>query len=303
MQRSRTLGKSRWRGNKKLKVKTQKVKLRIALRAKEFNMEQVKALVLRAAGVNCDFETQYALQSAGAVAERVHINRIIENPSMLDDLGILIFPGGFSYGDDVAAGKILANQVVHHLTEPLHRFVEQGKLILGLCNGFQVLIKMGLLPDLDGKARPDVSNMPATLTDNDSGKYEDRWVYLQPGTSRCVFIDPNRRLYLPVAHGEGKVVTKDAGTLERIKTGGYVAFRYVDENGKPGPFPVNPNGSIDDIAGLTDSTGRVMGMMPHPERFVRWTQHPHWTRLKQKEDIPDGMTIFNNAVNYVRTNL
>ena len=110
-------------------------------------------------------------------------------------------------------------------------------------------------------------------------------------------------MYLPVAHGEGKVVTKDAGTLERIKTGGYVAFRYVDENGKPGPFPVNPNGSIDDIAGLTDSTGRVMGMMPHPERFVRWTQHPHWTRLGQKDGIPDGMTIFNNAVNYVRNNL
>ena len=266
-------------------------------------MEKVKALVLRAAGVNCDVETEYTLQSAGAAAERIHINRIIENPAMLDDFQILVFPGGFSYGDDVAAGKILANQVVHHLTEPLHRFVEQGKLILGICNGFQVLIKTGLLPDLDGKATPDINNMPATLTDNDSGKYEDRWVYLQPGTTRCVFVDPDRRLYLPVAHGEGKIVAKDTATLERIKAGGHVAFRYVDENGKSGPFPINPNGSTDDIAALTDSTGRVMGMMPHPERFVRWTQHPRWTRLKQKDGTPDGMTIFNNAVNYVRTNL
>jgi phosphoribosylformylglycinamidine synthase subunit PurQ / glutaminase len=266
-------------------------------------MEQVKALVLRAAGVNCDVETQYTLQSAGAAAERIHINRLIENSGLLDDFQILVFPGGFSYGDDVAAGKILANQVVHHLTEPLHRFVEQGKLILGICNGFQVLIKTGLLPDLDGKTTPDINNMPATLTDNDSGKYEDRWVYLQPGTTRCVFVDSNRRLYLPVAHGEGKIVAKDAGTLERIKAGGHVAFRYVDENGKSGAFPINPNGSTDNIAALTDSTGRVMGMMPHPERFVRWTQHPRWTRLKQKDGTPDGMTIFNNAVNYVRTNL
>jgi phosphoribosylformylglycinamidine synthase I len=266
-------------------------------------MEKVKALVLRAAGVNCDLETQVAFESAGAAADRVHINRLIENPSMLDGFQIIVFPGGFSYGDDVAAGKILANQVVHHLTEPLHRFVEQGKLILGICNGFQVLIKTGLLPDLDGKATPDINNMPATLTDNDSGKYEDRWVYLQPGTTRCVFVDPKRRLYVPVAHGEGKIVAKDAETLERIKAGGHVAFRYVDENGNPGPFPINPNGSTDDIAALTDSTGRVMGMMPHPERFVRWTQHPRWTRLKQKDGTPDGMMIFNNAVNYVRTNL
>lgn len=264
-------------------------------------MAQVNVLVLRAAGVNCDMETQYAFEQAGAVGQRLHINRLIENPSLLDQFQILVFPGGFSYGDDVAAGKILANQVVHHLTEPLHRFVEQGKLILGICNGFQVLIKTGLLPDLDGKAHPNLTDMPATLTDNDSGKYEDRWVYLQPGTSRCVFVNPNRRLYVPVAHGEGKIVTKDAETLERIKANGHVAFRYVDEQGNKGGFPINPNGSTDDIAALTDSTGRVMGMMPHPERFIRWTQHPRWTRLKDKNGTPDGMTIFNNAVNYLQT--
>jgi len=268
-------------------------------------MKQAKVLVLRAAGVNCDLETQVAFELAGAAGERIHINRLIENPSLLDGFDILVFPGGFSYGDDVAAGKVLANQVVHHLTGPLHRFVEQGKLILGICNGFQVLIKTGLLPDLDGKAQPSLTDMPATLTDNDSGKYEDRWVYLQPGTNRCVFLDPARRLYVPVAHGEGKILTQDPQTLERIINNGHVAFRYVDEHDKPGPFPVNPNGSTDDIAALTDSTGRVMGMMPHPERFVRWTQHPRWTRLtaQQKEGLPDGMTIFTNAVRYVESNL
>ncbi len=274
-----------------------------ALRAEEMNMEQVKVLVLRAAGVNCDLETQVAFELAGAVGERVHINRVIENPAMLEAYQILVFPGGFSFGDDVAAGKILANLVVHHLTEPLHRFIAAGKLVLGICNGFQVLIKTGLLPDLDGKACPDVNNMPATLMDNDSGKYEDRWVHLQPATDRCVFVDAGRRLYLPIAHGEGKLAVRDAATLESIRNGGFAAFRYVDADGKPGGFPINPNGSIDDIAALTDSTGRVMGMMPHPERFVRWTQHPHWTRLAKRDGDADGMTIFTNAVNYVRANL
>ena len=259
-------------------------------------MKQVQAIVLRAAGINCDLETDHALSLAGAVPERVHINRIINEPSVLDGVGILVFPGGFSYGDDVAAGKILANQVIHHLSEVLHRFVEQGKLILGICNGFQVLIKTGLLPALSG----DTGDTTATLTDNDCGKFEDRWVYLQPGTDRCVFVEPGRRIYLPIAHGEGKIVTRDAAVLERLKNEGYVAFRYVDADGRPGPFPINPNGSQDDIAALTDPTGRVMGMMPHPERFVRHTQHPHWTRLKDRDGLGDGMTIFNNAINYIR---
>jgi len=263
-------------------------------------MEQVKAIVLRAAGINCDLETEHALRLAGAEAERIHMNRIMAEPSLLDGVQILVFPGGFSYGDDVAAGKILANQVVHHLSDLLHRFVEQGKLILGICNGFQVLIKTGLTPALNNDAQTSAADYPATLTDNDSGRFEDRWVYLQPGTERCVFIESGRRIYLPIAHGEGKVVVRDAATLARLRDEGYVALRYVDAQGNPGPFPVNPNGSQDDIAALTDATGRVLGMMPHPERFVRLTQHPHWTRLKEREGFGDGMTIFNNAVRYIR---
>ncbi len=260
-------------------------------------MAEVRALVLRAAGVNCDMETRHALELAGAKADRIHVNRLIENKSLLDQYHIIVFPGGFSYGDDVAAGRILANQMVHHLAEPIRRFIEDGKLVLGICNGFQVLVKMGILPGIGALKQEEV-----TITYNDSGKFEDRWVHLLPQTDRCVFIEPERQIYLPVAHGEGKVVTADEATLERLKSEGYIAYKYVGPEGEEGPYPINPNGSVEAIAGLTDSTGRVMGLMPHPERFVRRTQHPQWTRLGEDLD-PDGIKIFRNAVRYVQENL
>jgi phosphoribosylformylglycinamidine synthase I len=259
-------------------------------------MGQVNAIVLRAAGINCDLETQYTLELAGAQAQRVHINRLIENKQMLDNFQILVIPGGFSYGDDVAAGKILANQIIHHLAESLEKFIGDGKLVLGICNGFQVLVKAGILPGNGVRRQENV-----TITNNDSGKYEDRWVYLAPQTKRCVFIDPDRQIYLPVAHGEGKIVTKDEATLEALHSGSFIAFKYVDKDGNEGPFPINPNNSVDSIAGLTDSSGRVLGLMPHPERHISTTQHPHWNRLKSGAD-GDGMTIFNNAVKYVKEN-
>jgi phosphoribosylformylglycinamidine synthase I len=276
-------------------------------------MAQVKAIVLRAAGINCDMETEYALELAGAKTERVHINRIIEDKSALEEYQIIVFPGGFSYGDDVAAGKIMANQIVHHLYEPIQKFIEDGKLVLGICNGFQVLVKAGILPGWDEKLATEdtenteknqlskISNQSVTITYNDSGKFEDRWVYLAPQTERCIFIERGRGIYLPVAHGEGKVVTKDKAALEKLKSEGHIAFKYVDKNGKEGNYPINPNGSVDSIAGLTDATGRVLGLMPHPERHVRATQHPHWSRLKNKQD-GDGMTIFANAVRFVQEN-
>jgi phosphoribosylformylglycinamidine synthase len=269
-------------------------------------MRQVKAVVLRAAGINCDMETEYALESAGAQAESVHINKIIEDKKLLDEYQILVFPGGFSYGDDVAAGKILANQVIHHLSESVQKFIDGGKLVLGICNGFQVLVKAGILPgDSTG------TQGAMTITYNDSGKFEDRWVYLAPQTERCVFIEPGRQIYLPVAHGEGKVVTKDEATLEKLKSDGHIAFKYVDKNGKEGGYPVNPNGSVDSIAGLTDATGRVLGLMPHPERHIRLTQHPHWSRLGKTQDtrhktqderLGDGMAMFVNAVKFIQEN-
>jgi phosphoribosylformylglycinamidine synthase I len=262
-------------------------------------MTDVKAIVLRAAGINCDMETEYALQLAGAQAERVHINRIIEDKNALEQYQILVVPGGFSYGDDVAAGKILANQIVHHLYEPVQKFIEDGKLVLGICNGFQVLVKAGILPG--NASNGDVHQQEVTITYNDSGKFEDRWVYLAPQTDRCIFIEPGRQIYLPIAHGEGKVVTKDESTLRKLRTEGYIAFKYVDENGEEGSYPINPNGSVDSIAGLTDATGRVLGLMPHPERHIRPTQHPRWTRLRNKTK-GDGMIIFSNAVKYIHEN-
>ncbi len=265
-------------------------------------MENVKALVLRAAGINCDKETAYALELAGADADMVHINKIIDNKSMLDDYQIAVFPGGFSFGDDVAAGKILANQVIHHLSEVFKKFVADGKLILGICNGFQVLVKSGLLPAIDENMDANGAQQQVTITYNDSGRFEDRWVHLMPVGNKCVFINPDEIIYLPVAHGEGKVLVKDDGVLEKLKSDGHVAFRYVDCEGNSGCFPVNPNGSTCDIAGLTDRTGRILGLMPHPERFVRHSQHPHWTRLGG-EKRQDGVTIFKNAVNYVKENL
>jgi phosphoribosylformylglycinamidine synthase I len=261
-------------------------------------MAEVKAVVLRAAGINCDTETEHALELAGAKARRVHINRLIEDKSLLDGYHILVVPGGFSYGDDVAAGRILANQIRHHLYEAVQTFIDDGKLVLGICNGFQVLVKCGLL----GGSSSGNGQQSVTITNNDSGKFEDRWVYLEPQTDRCVFIEAGRRIYLPIAHGEGKVVTRSEAELKELQDGGFVAFKYVDEDGREGGYPVNPNGSAGAIAGLTDATGRVMGMMPHPERFARATQHPRWTRLESRGQ-GDGMSIFKNAVNYVRSDL
>ncbi len=266
-------------------------------------MTEIKSIVLRAAGINCDVETEYALEMAGAKAERIHVNQLIADKGSLDKYQILVIPGGFSYGDDVAAGKILANQIIHHLYEPIQKFIDDGKLVLGICNGFQVLVKAGILPGNSSGRQQEV-----TITYNDSGKFEDRWVYLSPQTDKCISIEPGRQIYLPVAHAEGKVVTRDEKTLKKLKDEKQIAFKYVDENGKEGEYPVNPNGSVDSIAGLTDSTGRVMGLMPHPERHVRPTQHPHWTRRGTRNDgrqiqDADGMTIFNNAVKFVQENL
>lgn len=265
-------------------------------------MAQVKVIVLRAAGINCDMETCWAFEQAGAIAEAIHINRIIENKSMLEDYQILVLPGGFSYGDDVAAGKILANQILHHLSDAIRQFIDDGKLVLGICNGFQVLVKTGILPGLaDSEQQPASNAQQVTITDNDSGKYEDRWVYCAPQTDRCVFIEPDRQIYLPIAHGEGKVITRDEAVLERLISEKHIAFKYVDENGDEGDFPVNPNGSAASIAALTDTTGRVLGLMPHPERFVRATQHPRFSRPETRPDA-DGTTIFTNAVHYIQEN-
>ena len=254
-------------------------------------MAEPKALVLRAAGTNCDRETEFALQQAGFEAHRVHVFRLMEDPAALKQWQFLVIPGGFSYGDDVAGGKILANQMLYRLADALNEFVADGKLMLGICNGFQALIKSGLLPW--AKVAPGEANHDATLAWNDSGRFEDRWVNLRCDSDKCVFLPKGEIIALPVAHGEGKFVPRDEDVLAALRDGDQVAVRYVDEAGRPGPYPVNPNGSIDDVAGICDPSGRVMGLMPHPERFTDVTHHPRWTRGGVER--ADGRIFFQRA--------
>jgi len=255
-----------------------------------------KAIVLRAAGTNCDRETQFALEQSGFQAERVHVFRLMEKPSSLRDYQFLVIPGGFSYGDDVAAGKILANQMIHHLAGALNEFVAAGKLVLGICNGFQAMLKAGLLPW--GRVDGATANRDATLAWNDSGRFEDRWVHLRAGSNKCVFLPAGEIVALPIAHGEGKFIPRDNAVLDALRGADQVAVRYADAGGKPGPYPVNPNGSVDDIAGICDPTGRVLGLMPHPERFVDITQHPRWTAGHVSR--PDGAIFFQRAYEALR---
>jgi len=259
-------------------------------------MAKPKAIVLRSAGTNCDRETQYALEQAGFAAERVHVFRLMDNPTALADYQFLVIPGGFSYGDDVAAGKILANQMLHRLAGPLNEFLAAGKLVLGICNGFQVMVKSGLLPW--GRVEPASAAHDATLAWNDRGQFEDRWVHLRAESDSCVFLPKGELISLPIAHGEGKFVPRDDEVLSRLRDGGQVVLRYVDAAGNTGAgYPANPNGSVDDIAGICDSTGRVFGLMPHPERFVDVTHHPQWTR--KRPDRADGTLIFRGAMEYL----
>ncbi len=269
-------------------------------------MPKPKILILRSPGTNCDEETAYAFQRAGGAPERLHVNRLLEQPDVAADYQAICIPGGFSYGDDVAAGRILANQIRHHLADMLSEFRDAGKLILGICNGFQVLIKCGLL-DTDDSQGP-----AATLAWNDSGRFIDCWVQLRVHQKQqpCVYLDGIEQLYLPVAHAEGKFVTRDAATLNRLQQAGQLVLRYQAPGDNPNGPQGNPNGSMEDVAGMCDSTGRVFGLMPHPERHIDPTQHPNWTRRNAgpasngsaSMDLPegDGLQLFRNAVEYFR---
>ncbi len=279
-------------------------------------MTQPRVLILRAPGTNCDVETAHAFELAGGAAERWHINRVLEEPRLLGDFQILCIAGGFSYGDDIAAGRILGNQIQHHLAETLATFREAGKLIIGICNGFQVLLKTNLL------AAADAHGPTATLTLNDSGHFEARWVRLAVEPGKCIFLQGIQEMELPVAHGEGKFVTRDETTFHRLANNGQFVIRYspiadcglriADSNqhsplptphspfaaiSPTVPYPANPNGAQSDLAGICDESGRVLGLMPHPERFVDWTQHPRWTREPARPAC-DGLRVFQNAVQY-----
>jgi phosphoribosylformylglycinamidine synthase len=267
---------------------------------KSQNKFRPKAVILRTAGTNCDYETKYALEKVGASVDLIHINQLLKEKGLLGLYQILVLPGGFTYGDDIAAGKVLANQLRHHLLDEFMQFVDDGKLIIGICNGFQVLVKMGLLPRTnDIQYSINRHKQEFTLTYNDSNKFEDRWVYLKASSNKSVFIDRDTILYIPVANAEGKFMAKNEEKVRMLGEAEQIVFRYVDDDGRESGYPWNPSGSMGNIAGVCDYTGRILGMMPHPERHVEPTQHPRWTREGLKAE-GDGIIIFRRAVDYVK---
>ena len=260
----------------------------------------VKVIVLRTAGTNCEQETAFAFKSCGAQVDLGHMNQLIQGSLRLKDYHILAIPGGFTYGDDIESGRILANELRFKLGKDLQKFIQDGKLIIGICNGFQVMVKAGILP---GEPENKTFKQKATLINNDSAKFEDRWIHLKVEKKSVWTKDLPDIIYLPVAHGEGKFVPQDEALLNQLKSNHQVVFRYSTSSGGKPTYPENPNGSIDDIAGITDSTGRILGLMTHPERHFLFIQHPSWTRLEKKSRFGDGAKIFENGVKYVRENL
>lgn len=254
-------------------------------------MKEARTLILRAPGTNCDVETAFAFQQAGSETALVHVNELIHRRQRLADYRIVVIPGGFTYGDDLGAGKVLANELKLKLGDDIRKFVASGGLILGICNGFQVMAKAGILPDVSLD-----SHQKLTLTTNDSGRFECRWVHLVANkNSPCVFTRGIDSMYLPVAHGEGKVVA-EPDVLARLNA----VLYYIDEQGNRAVgYPYNPNGSLMNIAGICDRSGRVFALMPHPERHIRGTQHPRWARQGARQ-YGDGFQIFLNAVDWAK---
>ncbi|MCX5660261.1 MAG: phosphoribosylformylglycinamidine synthase subunit PurQ [Planctomycetota bacterium] len=247
-----------------------------------------KTLIIRAAGTNCDRELAHAFELAGALTQTIHLNELIREPGWVEQAEIIGFPGGFSYGDDIAAGRIFANRLRRRLLEPLRAAVARGTPIIGICNGFQVLVKLGLLPD------PDAAGQSATLADNVNGRFIDRWVRVEAPESRCVWTRGLGKFELPIAHGEGRFVPASDDLLKRWTDAGQIALRYAPDD--------NPNGSTADIAGVCDASGLVLGLMPHPERYTHLTNHPQWTRRQAAGQFvpPAGLGFFVNAVKHVR---
>jgi len=280
-----------------------------------------KTLILKTAGINCDEELKHGFELAGSSAEIIHINELVKGERSLGEFDILGFPGGFSYGDDLSAGRVLSTEFMAHLKSDLLNFYNSGGLIIGICNGFQVLVKAGILPDPSNLSNDEESAANATLFWNDSGKFEDRWVTLrvEPDT-KCVWTKGYSKIIeFPIAHAEGKFIPKSDELIEKLTSNGQIVFRYTDPSNpdicesEMVPYPINPNQSTANIAGICDPSGRVLGLMPHPERFLYVENHPRWTRRRESsmsgmplaewDDIntPDGLPLFKNAVEYVKS--
>ena len=252
-------------------------------------MSHTRAIVLRTAGINCDAETVRALELAGAQTQLVHLARVLEEPALLDDGSLLVLPGGFSYGDDVAAGRVFGFELRQGLARELRSFVARGGFVLGVCNGFQVLVDTGLLEDPG-------SERTIALAGNQKARFECRWVHLRAERCAASWLRTGDRMPAPIAHGEGRLVVRDGSTLARLEARGQIALRYVEAGGSPARgYPSNPNGSAADIAGLCDATGRVLGLMPHPERNLTPWNHPHWTR-RPARDEGEGLAFYRRLV-------
>ena len=270
-------------------------------------MQSVKALVLTGYGLNCDYETDYSLKLAGAQSRRVHINDLIRGKESLEPFHLLVFGGGFSWGDDHGAGVLLAAKMKFNLGTQLERFIHSGRLIMGICNGFQALVNLGLLPALNRNYK----ERRGALIANASGNFIDTWVTLKTNQeSPCVFTKGIEQIELPVRHGEGNfyALDEDMAALTRQNQ---IVLRYADEKGVPakGVWPLNPNGALNDVAGICDPTGRIFGLMPHPEALNHFTNHPDWTRKKEalarqgksiSDERGEGLQIFRNAVDFIR---
>ncbi len=268
-------------------------------------MAKPRALILTGYGINCEEETAYAFEKAGGVSSIMHINEIINTPDILLNFQIFAFPGGFSYGDDTGGGKAMANKIKNNLIDEFRAFTGRDTLMIGICNGFQIMANLGILPAIEGSH----GKAEIALEYNRTFRYECRWVDLKIIDSPSVFTKGIKNLRIPVAHGEGNFFARK-GILKNIEKHGLIAMRYAkpDGNFAKGEFPYNPNGSINDIAAVCDRSGRILGMMPHPERNTLFTHRDDWTYLKEKlkrkgKSVPkesEGLAIFKNAINYFK---
>ncbi len=261
-------------------------------------MAQPKTLVITGYGINSDNELAYCFTLAGAPAERVHINDLIEGKKKLDEYQIVAFPGGFSFGDHIASGRVFANKIKGRLGDQILGAMERHCPIIGICNGFQVLVKLGLLPSDATKEKPALKQN-CSLVQNDSGKFEDRWVTLKANSqSHCIWTKGLETIEMPVRHGEGRFIVDQSETLRKLWGHGQVALQYCAPDGGEAQYPFNPNGSVDGIAGICDPSGYVFGLMPHPEAFLNATNHPRWQELGLRGEGA-GMKIFRNVVKHL----
>jgi phosphoribosylformylglycinamidine synthase len=262
----------------------------------------IPVLIITGYGLNCENESKVAWQMAGAQPSLIHFSDLITQPALLRDYAALMFIGGFSYGDHMTSGHVFALRTKHRLSSEMEQFIHQGKLIMGVCNGFQIMVKLGLLPGLDD----DYFTQKLSIMQNDCGAFQNRWVSLRfEPNSPCVFTKGLDHMPLPIRHGEGKVFTLDKNLLQRLESLGCVPCRYADpvSGEATQEFPYNPNGALNAIAGLCDPTGRIFGLMPHPEAYLYPENHPQWDLQKINSSLPAqgaGLRLFQNAVDHLR---